>query len=545
MGFIFLTLALLIATLWVGNVYFTWAERADLFYDTDADLAVATNWIPAHADGTSPVYIAAQDRDHPTVMIADLPNVTWLGTEMLFLPPPGQTGLVIFPRSAPPSADWADWLQPYALTDMPLAPDGRPAFVAYRLSADTPLPDLQSPSTPVQTTVLNLLGIRANPIFPNSSGEITLVWEVRQSPAQADLTPVLEIYDRGYQLSRDETPFRHTAAWRPGEVLLHRLNVKIPAATPPGKYPIRLTWVARDTETYQPFVTSSGQPTGLWATVGEIEVLPPVNFPDPADLDISNRADIDVAPGIKLLGWSTLPDSRRPGEWLDLVLFWQATMATPADIDREVLFQRDDTEITLSETPFRYPPSQWRAGEIVREVGRWSLARDLANGDYTLALRSGDTRVELGTLTIAGIPRVFEPPADITQTDIALGDSLSLHGYDVEAANTGFRLLLVWATQQPVTTDYTVFVHVLDDAGNIVAQRDVMPLDNTYPTSLWAAGAYVLDWHEFRELPDGNYAVRVGLYDQATGTRLKRGNGEDFIDLGSIPVPCQPCKPGK
>jgi hypothetical protein len=33
--------------------------------------------------------------------------------------------------------------------------------------------------------------------------------------------------------------------------------------------------------------------------------------------------------------------------------------------------------------------------------------------------------------------------------------------------------------------DYTLFAHIVDKDGNIIAQQDAQPLDNSYPTSLW------------------------------------------------------------
>jgi hypothetical protein len=65
-----------------------------------------------------------------------------------------------------------------------------------------------------------------------------------------------------------------------------------------------------------------------------------------------------------------------------------------------------------------------------------------------------------------------------------------------------------------------------------VAQRDVMPVDNRYPTSLWAEGEYIADEHHFDNLPSGAYQIRVGLYDPSNGVRLRREDGQDRIDLG-------------
>ncbi len=102
---------LLIGGVLVGNLYFTWASSAALYYETDADLAAAANWlVDQQVEPGTPVYVAARDKGHPTVMIAPVPPITWIGTDSLFLPPPGETALAIFPHSAPPPPDWAVWL---------------------------------------------------------------------------------------------------------------------------------------------------------------------------------------------------------------------------------------------------------------------------------------------------------------------------------------------------------------------------------------------------------------------------------------------------
>jgi hypothetical protein len=73
-----------------------------------------------------------------------------------------------------------------------------------------------------------------------------------------------------------------------------------------------------------------------------------------------------------------------------------------------------------------------------------------------------------------------------------------------------------------VTEDYTGFVHLVDAAGNDVAQDDHPPLSGRYPTRLWAVDTVV--WDPYRlELPDdlaeGPYELWGGLY-LASGQRL-------------------------
>ena len=76
---------------------------------------------------------------------------------------------------------------------------------------------------------------------------------------------------------------------------------------------------------------------------------------------------------------------------------------------------------------------------------------------------------------------------------------------------------------RPPETDYTVFVHLLDAAGNSVAQADSQPQAGAYPTSFWDAGEVVGDAHVI-ELPatlaPGEYEIEIGWYVLSTGARL-------------------------
>jgi hypothetical protein len=526
---------LLLGAALVAQTYFGWAARADLFYETDADLAAATAWLPEHLPEGARVYVAALHREHPTVQIANLPDVVWLGRELLFRPAPGHEGIAVFPRSAPPPDDWAAWLEPVRLADVPFGPDGVPAFQAYRLRADLPLPDLTPPPAPARSGVLTLLGAASAPVFPGAAGEVVLAWEVTAPPPLPDLTPLLQVEDAvGTVLHRAETPFSQTERWQPGEVLLHRLKVAVPPGTPPGRYALRIAWVGRASDQYLSFVEG-----GIWAQAGELEVLPPARLWTPDELGIDTARQIDLMPGVRLLAWDMDAAARlRPGEDLRLTLYWQGAPGSTPEADIEAVLRAADSPETalwrgqpLAE---RYPPARWRAGEIVTEPVRWSIPREQAAGVYTLSLRAGAAVVDLGTVEIVGIPRQFEAPPVETVRVVGLGDALRLYGYTLRTEADALRLELVWQTQAAVTTDYTVFVHLLDTAGHIVRQRDVMPVDNTYPTRLWAAGEYVYDVHVFDDLPPGAYQVRVGLYDAATGQRLPLETGGDALDLEPV-----------
>ena len=100
------------------------------------------------------------------------------------------------------------------------------------------------------------------------------------------------------------------------------------------------------------------------------------------------------------------------------------------------------------------------------------------------------------------------------------------------------RLTLYWQASAALTTDYTVFVHSLDTAGQMIDQADGPPLANHYPTTAWQPGEIVQD---SRLVPTGA-RYRIGLYDRASGERLLAfsADGVELSDGAVVLSPAQP-----
>ncbi|NPV08780.1 MAG: hypothetical protein HPY83_12575 [Anaerolineae bacterium] len=97
------------------------------------------------------------------------------------------------------------------------------------------------------------------------------------------------------------------------------------------------------------------------------------------------------------------------------------------------------------------------------------------------------------------------------------------------------RLRLFWQATQPLERNYTVFVHVVDQADRKWGQRDSWPVDGTRPTTSWRPGEVVVDDHLVHVDLDGpreGYRVLVGLYDLGTGERLTLSDGTTAVELG-------------
>ena len=99
-----------------------------------------------------------------------------------------------------------------------------------------------------------------------------------------------------------------------------------------------------------------------------------------------------------------------------------------------------------------------------------------------------------------------------------------------------------WDALTTPAADYTLFVHVVDAAGTLVAQQDQPPLGGFAPTHTWQPGQRIADTVTLTLPPDlapGNYTVRAGLYTGDARLPVSQGGAVvgDFAVVGEIVVP--------
>ncbi len=178
-------------------------------------------------------------------------------------------------------------------------------------------------------------------------------------------------------------------------------------------------------------------------------------------------------------------------------------------------------------------PSDWTAGQETVEWQRLTLPADLPPGAYSLQIGLYGDRNERLTLSdgsgkpiganaswgplVAPAP-ASQQPAGLTPVSVDFGGQIDLIGY--QASSDG--VTLAWRAVSPPESDYTVFVHVVDGSGTLVAQADSQPVDGSFPTGTWRPGESIVDRHKL-SLPAGSYRLQVGLYDLATLQRLPGG----------------------
>jgi len=98
------------------------------------------------------------------------------------------------------------------------------------------------------------------------------------------------------------------------------------------------------------------------------------------------------------------------------------------------------------------------------------------------------------------------------------------------------HLTAYWRVESTVKTDATVFAHLLSPEGRLVAQADGYPLLGMLPFWLWEPGEVVRDVRHFYPVPAGEYTVRLGMWELATGEHWPATGYPDGFLL--LPVHC-------
>ncbi len=91
-----------------------------------------------------------------------------------------------------------------------------------------------------------------------------------------------------------------------------------------------------------------------------------------------------------------------------------------------------------------------------------------------------------------------------------------------------------WQATEPIDFDYNIFIHVVDDAGNLVAQLDTQPLGGERPMTTWQPGEIIHDTYRIDIPADApsSLHVQLGLYNWQTLERLPLAAGGDTLAIG-------------
>jgi hypothetical protein len=288
------------------------------------------------------------------------------------------------------------------------------------------------------------------------------------------------------------------------------------------------------------------------------------------EADIRHPLDVRFGDGLRLLGHELERSHYQPGDHVVLVLYWQ--MLEPLASGHRIyvhLGQGDDRWAQKDVPPGcgLLRDDDWIAGGVMTD--RYSLWIDPASPSGWYSLRVGMYRLAPMDEERRVVPafdqhgdRLLRDEVLLTKLQVGepdsqrhiqhplkfqMGDSISLLGYDLAetevAPASQVELTLYWQAREDIGTSYTVFTHLVDVNDQIRGQWDSIPDRGRNPTDEWVPGEIVIDSYDIpvsAEAEQGQYIVRVGMYDLATQRRLAvsdtKGNrlGEGYAPLDSV-----------
>jgi hypothetical protein len=335
--------------------------------------------------------------------------------------------------------------------------------------------------------------------------------------------------------------------------------VPVAPAAAPGIYNVAVAvYGAADQQRLALRGQAPAAPAGITtrtALLGPLTVRPDLTPPRPAELGLTHVLERPVVDGLTLLGYAG-PDSLRPGERAALALVWRASVPLVDDYRAQIWAAAEGTERALgapqplSGTDF--PTHRWADGQVVRGWFDIRLPADMPNGTCTLGVRVADSRgqpvadIALGSLEVAGWPRRFDVPPMQFSRPANLGDRLELLGYDLQppgVSGGGAEVVLYWRAAAAMDTGYTTFVHVLDAAGQMIAQVDHVPGDGAFPTTGWLPGEVIADRFIVPIPADrlgAAHSIEAGAYDPATLERLPQLDADGQIVDTRVLLPLAP-----
>ncbi len=181
---------------------------------------------------------------------------------------------------------------------------------------------------------------------------------------------------------------------------------------------------------------------------------------------------------------------------------WDEENVVPRWLDYHMLHEQEAEAGRLFLQTFR--PSR-TAAEIVQPINA-----DIDNG----------INLQSAYLTVNG------RPVNLSEQPLAL------------ASDSLLKVSLLWSTSKEIAQNYTIFVHLLDENGALIAQHDGIPLFGTRPTDTWLPGEQLLDRHEIM-LPENLNSkghLVVGLYDTDTQERMQFAPGQDALILAEVVI---------
>jgi 4-amino-4-deoxy-L-arabinose transferase-like glycosyltransferase len=258
--------------------------------------------------------------------------------------------------------------------------------------------------------------------------------------------------------------------------------------------------------------TSSGRPAfGLFRL--------PADAPAQVERDLT-PVRAEVGPALEIRGYSA--PKVRAGQPSAALLEWRIVDAgapLPPEVQQFMhLVDSEGKTWSTNADQRAYPRREWVSGDAVLSWFDLAPKAETPTGGYWLetGFYGYTTGGPLGPAVRLGPVRVQgAQPAAPVSLQAVFGGEIGLAAVQRDAA----EVRLTWTALKQPSADYTVFVHVLNDAGELVAQHDGPPQNGAFPTTLWRAGDVIADMHRLTgQVTTGR--LEIGLYRRPSLERL-------------------------
>ena len=226
---------------------------------------------------------------------------------------------------------------------------------------------------------LTLLGWELQPAEPafGQQAAVLLYWRGDDTPAGDWLATVRLVDDAGTPWATAQAAVGsadyQTSAWEAGEVLWQAIDITVSSEAPAGTMTLELS-------------LSAGEAAGTPITLGRPQVAGHYwSAPD-----IAHQQTARLGESIRLLGYDLAPLEPKPGDVVQLTLYWAAdaklerglTVFTHLlDGDGVVRGQRDSVPLDG-----RYPVTAWRSDETIVDRYEIALDADAPAGSYQVEI---------------------------------------------------------------------------------------------------------------------------------------------------------------
>ncbi|MFZ4828411.1 MAG: ArnT family glycosyltransferase [Phototrophicaceae bacterium] len=267
----------------------------------------------------------------------------------------------------------------------------------------------------------------------------------------------------------------------------------------------------------------------------------------PTQVEIPHMVDVTFNEEITLMGYATRSHELTPASTVLLTLYWTTQQRPSADYEIFVQLWDDQQRAVAKWHDVAwndaYRTRLWQSDELTPTHHVLNIPPDLAVGRYTLVVGlyrvlENEPLPTIGTTPHDGfsmrlpdfrysvnVPNQWEARSNIGNAlrfSEPTGEVLALADVHHALTADALDLTLDWEALARPSHDYSIFLHLVDGDGQILAQADQL-IRADFPTNAWRTDDHLSDQVRLMlppSLPDGDYTVWMGVYDWRDGARL-------------------------